>query len=335
MTATTSVRKYTNSENIPLALAVFLATDSYDHEENVISATTLLKPVRQVVLSSRVPKEDSLVDISGLIASRMGTALHDAIERSWAVDNYKRAMQQLGYPVKVIKQVRVNPTPEEEAEGGINVYLERRSYKQVGKWRVSAKFDFVGDGQVQDFKSTSVFTYMNQSNSDKYLQQGSIYRWLNPDIIHRDNMAIHYIFTDWSGAKARIEESYPKSRMISQTYQLMSIPETDAFVKHKLNLIEMYEDAPEPEIPLCTDEEVWRKPTIWKYYKNPEKTEGRSTNNFDSYHEAMQKYVSDGSVGVVKEFKGQVVACLYCAAFSLCSQAQAFVANGDLNLPSK
>ena len=29
----------------------------------------------------------------------------------------------------------------------------------------------------------------------------------------------------------------------------------------------MYKDAPEDAIPLCTDEDLWRKETTWKYYK--------------------------------------------------------------------
>ena len=57
---------------------------------------------------------------------------------------------------------------------------------------------FVAEGKVQDFKSTSVYTYLNQTNKDKYILQGSIYRWLNEDTITRDTMDIHFIFTDWN-----------------------------------------------------------------------------------------------------------------------------------------
>ena len=39
----------------------------------------------------------------------------------------------------------------------IPVYMEQRAYKQVGKYKVSGKFDFVAEGRVQDFKSTGVF----------------------------------------------------------------------------------------------------------------------------------------------------------------------------------
>ena len=49
--------KYINTEDTPLSVAVFLATDHYDYDPNTISATRLLKPIRQTILSGRVPKE--------------------------------------------------------------------------------------------------------------------------------------------------------------------------------------------------------------------------------------------------------------------------------------
>ena len=75
--------KYANTSSVPLSLAVFLVTDNYDHEENTISATALIKPLRQIVLSARVPEDMTPVDLVNLVPSRMGSAIHDAIERSW------------------------------------------------------------------------------------------------------------------------------------------------------------------------------------------------------------------------------------------------------------
>jgi hypothetical protein len=80
---------YTNTADIGLAMAVWLAHDEYssganEHEgQNVISATGLLKPIRQLVLSNRVPPSDRQVDVSDFIASRLGHAIHDSIEHAW------------------------------------------------------------------------------------------------------------------------------------------------------------------------------------------------------------------------------------------------------------
>ena len=322
--------KYANTASVPLSLAVFLASDNYDHDPNTISATSLIKPLRQIVMSARVPEDVTPVDLVNLVPSRMGSAIHDAIERSWK-DNYQIALDHLGYPKKVIEKIRINPKPEELQDGQIPIYLEQRAYKQVGKFLISGKYDFIGDGRVEDFKSTSTFTAMNNTNDEKYIWQGSIYRWLNPDIITKDEMAIQFIFTDWSKAKAMQDPKYPQQRIQQRILPLKSISETDTFVKRKLAQIEQYWDADEKAIPPCTDADLWRSEPVFKYYKNPEKR-SRSTKNFDNRHDAQLRFIEDGSVGIVVEQPGQVTACKYCPAFAACSQKDALIASGDLVL---
>lgn len=324
--------KYANTSSVPLSLAVFLASDFYDHDQdqNTISATTLIKPIRQIVLGARVPEDMTPVDLVNLVPSRMGSAIHDAIERSWK-DNYTNALANLGYPKRVIEKIRINPKPEELTDGMIPVYMEQRAKKQVGKFLITGKYDFIGDGRVEDFKSTSTYSAMSNTNDEKYIWQGSIYRWLNPQIITKDEMAIQFIFTDWSKAKAMADPKYPQQRIQQRLLPLKSYQETDAFVNRKLNQIEQYWNASEDELPRCTDADLWRSEPVFKYYKNPEKR-SRSTKNFDSRHDAQLRYIEDGSVGIVVEQPGQVTACKYCPAFAICSQKDELVASGDLVL---
>lgn len=323
-------QSYTNVSNVPLSMAVFLATDSYDYvgDANYISTTSLIKPLRQLILASRIKQEDTTVDLVNMVPSRIGSAIHDAIERAWKT-NYRGAMKLLGYPKRVIDRVVINPSKEELTDDTIPIYLEQRSFKKVGKWLIGGKFDFVGDGRVEDFKSTSTYTAINKTKDDDYILQGSIYRWLQPDIITRDEMAIQFIFTDWSAAKANSDPSYPQARIQQRVLKLKSLAETDAFIKRKLRLIEQYWDSPEEEIPYCTDEELWRSDPVFKYYKNPAKT-NRSTKNFDTKQEAYQRLAEDGHVGIVVEQPGQVTACRYCPGFRLCTQKDQLLAARDL-----
>lgn len=326
------VGKYTNTTEVPLSLAVFLAVDHYDHDDDprVISATTLIRPVRQVILSGRVPAEKATMDLIQLVNSRMGTAIHDGIERAWK-HHHPKAMELLGYPKRVRELVRINPEPEELQDGIIPIYLEQRESRQVGNYTISGKFDFIGDGRLEDFKSTSVFTAIHNTNDEKYSWQGSIYRWLNPQKITKDEMAIQFIFTDWSAGKARSDPKYPQQRLQQRIIPLKSLPETEAFIKRKVAQLEQYMDAPEKDLPPCTDEDLWRSEPVFKYYKNPSKM-SRSTKNFDTLQEAQMRKAEDGHVGVIVEQPGQVTACKYCAAFPVCSQKDALVASGDLIL---
>lgn len=326
-------RFYSNTSEVPLALAVFLASDSYDYNEEpyTISATTLIKPVRQIVLATRVPEGMALPKLADMMRSRMGTAIHDGIEKAWKT-NYQSALSAIGIPSKVIERVKINPELEDLDDETIPVYMEQRLTKQVDKWKVTGKFDFVGEGKVQDFKSTSVYTYINQVNATKYGLQGSIYRWLDPVKITEDQMDIHYIFTDWKSNMAKTNVGYPQRSFLTQTYDLMSLKETDAYVKNKLQEIDKYMDADEADIPYCTDEDLWRSTPVYKYYKNRDITAKRSTKNFSTYREAAIYMASNGGAGAIKEVPGQVVACKYCPAFSICSQKDELLASGDLTM---
>lgn len=322
--------KYSNVNNISLPMAVWLARDEYQHDDrtNVISVTSLLKSIRQIVLNTRVPKGDSVLmeDISNRLASRIGTSLHNSIELSWT-ENYKQALLDLGYPKRAVERVVINPEPEEVGEDSIPLYFEKRTEKQVGNWIISGQFDLIYDHQVQDIKSTSVFTYINRTNDLKYSQQGSLYRWLNPDLIKKGDMAIQFIFKDWNKNMVNNDPRYPKLPVLEHTVPLMSVAQTDTFVLGKIMEIDKYLQVREEDIPLCTDEDLWRRDTQYKYYSKPDAK--RASKNFDNMADA-QLHLANKGVGEVREVKSQPTACLYCPCASICSQYKNFVNNGEL-----
>ena len=330
-------QRYTNQNKIPLALAVYLATDHYDYDPNTISATRLIKPVRQLILAGRVPQEKSLIDVDSLIQSRLGTSIHDGIEKAWDPDNFVIAMQELGYDQKLIDRVRVNPEPEEVTGNIIPVYLEQRSYRDItvmGRtFKISGKTDFVAEGAVQDFKSTGAYTFKHATKDDDFALQGSIYRWLNPQRITADYIHIHYIFMDFAKYKIHTEKNYPDKRCKSIKVPLLSLEETEAFITNKLSILINQKDMPESEITFCNDKELWRDDDKFKYYKNPDNAgvKGkRSTANFDSHAEALARKEKDGNVGTVLTVKGQVKACKFCAGFHACTQKDAYIKDGSL-----
>jgi hypothetical protein len=325
---------YSHVQEVPLALAVFLATDNYDHNPDpfTISATSLMKPLRQIILASRVPKAQAMTPLPDMVKNRLGAAIHDGIESAW-LNNHKQAMLAMGYPEHVIERVVVNPDAALLAQrpNAIPVYLEQRLSKKVGKWTVTGKFDFVGEGRVQDFKSTAVWTYLNQVNNNKYALQGSLYRWLDPQLITENELDIHFIFMDWSQAKTLHDPSYPKRQFLTQRFELKNPFETDQYVRKKLAQIEKYWDAPEDQIPDCDDEELWRSAPVWKYYSNPEKTQ-RSSRNFDAKVDAYTYWAEKGGKGIVKEIEGEVTACKYCPSYVVCGQKDRLIASGQLKV---
>lgn len=322
--------RYVNSTGVSLPLAVWLATDEYDGKRGtnpyMISATGLLKSVRQIILGMRTDPEDGVIDIAGLVQSRVGNAVHDAVERAWRSDKLTQTIVSLGYPEDIAQRVVINP--DVVTDGSIPVYIEQRATKQLGKWTLTGKFDMVTDGALSDIKTTTTFTYVNDTKSEDYILQGSFYRWLNPNKITKDVMSIDFLFTDWKKNMVG-SNNYPPSRTLNKSYALRSEQDTESWIQNKLNLIETYELTPEDQLPECNDKELWRNEPSFKYYKGGVVT-ARSTKNFDTAAEAYARKNADGGMGLVVEIKGSPTACLYCNVSNSCTQKDAYIASGDL-----
>ena len=330
----------TNENNHSLSIAVWLATDDYDHNpcpgEKYISATGLLNPTRMIVLADRVSKDmraDTELDITDLLASRLGTAIHDGIEKAWNT-NAHNALKILGYPEKMINRVLINPTSEEleATKNPIPVYMEQRAFKRINGHIIGGKYDFVGDGHLEDFKSTGVYSYIKGSSDEKHRIQGSIYRWLNPEIVTSDIMLVQYLFTDWSKlhAKIRKDSGYPQSRAVTKKLQLLSLEETEQFIFNKLSEIETFRNKDENDLPGCTSEDLWQSDPVYKYFGKVGAK--RSSGNFDNYAEAHAKMTKAGK-GFIEEVPGSVRRCGYCKAYDLCTQKDIYLTNGTLVLP--
>lgn len=317
--------KITNTSEIPLALAVWLVHDEYDYinEPNYISVTKLMKPIRHLILPSRVPPEEQSMDVSDMVSRAMGHSLHDSIEKAWKKGS-KHNLKKLGYPDSAIDRIMINPEEEQLKEDTIAVYLEQREFRKVivgnVEYTVGGKFDMVAEGIVHDNKSTTAYTWMFGGKDDDYKLQGSLYRWLNPKKITEDFIRICFIFTDWQKAQAKASPNYPQQRCMYKDIPLMSIEETEDWVRNKIAQVQLYKDAPEPRIPHCTTDDLWMSDPQYKYYADPTKTSGRSTKNFDSVTEAKAFMIEKQGKGILKTIPGQAKRCGYCDAYSICTQ---------------
>lgn len=313
--------KFTNKNDIPLPLAVWLATDNYDYidDEKYISATSLLKSTQQIILNSRTKREDRISDVYSQLASKMGSSIHDSIESSW-LTNHKTALASLGYSEKIINRILVNPTEEEllSVKRPIPVWLETRSIKELEGYKIGGKFDIILNGEIYDIKTTSVYTYMTGRKDQDYIKQGSIYRWLNPEKLTGDQIHIQFIFTDWDSGGYKRNANYPKQRILNYSLNLLPIPVIEEWILNKVKEIDKYWDYPAEQLPKCSDEDLWKSPTVYKYFADPS-NRTKSTKNFDNLMEANTHMYNKAS-GIVIPYQGEAKACKYCSGASLCAQ---------------
>lgn len=328
---------YSNTAGIGLALAVWLAHDEYSNGaaehpgKNIISATGLIKPVRQLILGNRVPASDRQVDVSDLISSRLGHAIHDSVETAWK-NGYRQALALIGYPKKMIDLIRINPADDELFDGCIPVYLEQRFFRSIivdgNEIVISGKFDQIIAGEVNDTKTTSAYTWINDSKTVDYQIQGSIYRWINPEKVTSDVMRIQHVFTDWQRALSKSNPNYPKSRLVEAKVELMSLQETETWIRNRIREIVLNQDKDEPDIVRCSDKDLWMSEPQFKYYSDPATAAkgGRSTKNFPNYP-AAATYCNKAGKGVVVTVPSEPKACGYCAGFDLCTQKDEYEIN--------
>lgn len=330
--------KLTNTKKIPLSAAVWLAANTYDFKPNAkaLSATDFNKSIRQIVLRNRIALLDptanvELVDIHSSVKSKLGTAVHDAIERTWLDDNLRKAgLKNLGYPQHVQDNIVVNP--ETVLPNQIPVYMEIRKSIEVDGYTISGKFDFAAEGKLSDFKTTGVWKWNKLDKADvDYRTQGSIYRLIHKDILNKDVLEIVFLFTDWSEGQAKKNPKYPQAQILPHQVMLMSEEETLGFIKDFIRDIEKYKDVAEELLPECNPHQLWQDEPTYKYYKDPAKTV-RATANFDTAYEAQTRFIKDGAIGVVKTVFGEAKACKYCPAFNHCTQKDRLIAAGILKL---
>jgi len=325
---------YQDKFNISLPLAVYLCHDKYDYNSHphTISATSLMKPIREIVLARQNKDLDKVIDISQLISSRMGSSIHDGAEEAWrdpkAIHNALEAKGMLGIEDRIV----VNPDNLGDLPPGmIPVYLENRSEKAIEDFIVSGKYDIVYGGQLSDYKSTSVWGYVYGSNIDDYRRQGSIYRWLNPKIITKETIEIQYIFTDWSAVKAKQSPDYPAAKYLTATYPLFSYDETEEWIRNRLKEVSRNLPLEQLQLPKCTKEELWQTDDVYKYFKNPQNV-SRATKNFSDKLAAESYMMDQGGVGRIDTVEGQVKRCKYCSVVGICDQAAMFIEQGVANL---
>ena len=351
----------TNIKGVGLSVAALLAHDTYDYDSrsNAISATTLLKSVKQVAIqlqTKRAGGESIDIDVTDLVASRTGSATHDALEQVWLKGHYKAAMRILGYSKKAINAIKVNPASDELYEGDIPVYVEIRGEMEIGGSIVTGKFDFVGDGKLEDLKNTIEWVVMKtlgelpehkqimKSGSSmnhkieqiyekcpklfSYIMQGSIYGLLHSEIITKDYMAVQFIIKDFK--KYNIgKPGYPDTNPFELKLDLFPADAVHEWLRLRIAKIEAAFNVKQKDMKPCTRTELWADPSSWKYFSKPDNK--RATRAFDNAQDAYDM-CEDKGVGIVREVRGTPKACNYCSNRFICDQAAGYILEGLIEL---
>ena len=286
--------KITNKFNVPETLVALATRDYYTKGKSDYSVTEIISPPR-IQRLRREHFEEIEQDVSDMLWMLLGTALHVVAERS-------------------------------EVSGHTN---EERLSVAIDGIILSGAIDLQKDDAdgitITDYKFTSAWALMN--DKPEWEQQQNIYKYLVERVKKKPvkGLKICALIRDWSRRDAQNKADYPQAPIQVIDIPMWTFDRTEHFIKER---VEMHRDSKVnadwgEELPLCSEEERWVRPTTYAVKKEGRKTAVRV---FDTQDEAdaLLKEMPEKDKGFIEIRKGEAVRCTgnFCGVSQWCSQFQ-------------
>ena len=300
--------RITNKFGMPQPFVDFALNDKYSKGKADISVTTLIDSPRVRIMKENFDDQIE-VDAVDMIWALFGTAVHSVLESS---NPYPR----VGHPSDKI----VN---------------EERLFSELDGWLLSGALDRQETHEdsitIIDYKVTSVWSVIY--GKPEWEKQLNCYAYLVDDKNaftkqNVTNLKICAILRDWNRRESERKENYPKSPIVFVDVPLWSFDDRLSYLKERMKL---HQEAQinfdiHNHLPLCSDEETWRKNNSWAVKKKKLK---RAIKVFDneksalSFQEEYQKHRLHPNDATEIEFRGgEYTRCEgnYCSVAEFCNQ---------------
>ena len=288
----------TNNYDLPAPLVSAIVNDAYEKVGD-ISVTRLIGAPRKHQLETRHDVE-IVGDATDFMWSLFGQSVHEIFKRS-------------------------------TAEGYVT---EKRLTATVGGWAISGQPDLLTpDGIIQDWKITSVYSFL-LGDKPEWEAQLNCYAWLYSQAgVDVKRLQVVGILRDWMKSKANAGD-YPPVPFVLKDIPLWSKAVRQRYVEERVAIHQVAVDTPDDELPECTDEERWARPTTWAVKKKGNKKAARV---LTSEAEAVT-WIAGASGFEIEKRPGRNIRCEeYCAAMPFCNQFKALsestVAPEDADIP--
>ena len=275
--------KLTNKLNLPYGFVKACATKKHN-KDGEISATTLLKGVKEIILTDR-HWDDIECDASDFVWAIWGTAVHSLMDHEGETD-----------------------------------FCEEIIAKKIGEKKLTGKFDNydMSSGVITDYKTCSAWKVKFEDFAD-WRKQGLIYAYLL-----RENgfpvTACRFtsLIKDHSRTEARRDSSYPQSPVYVYEFNVTDsdIESIIPFIEEKIKFVSEWEKLPDDKIPPCSAAERWATPDKWAVMKTGRKSAVRV---LDSEQDAADLCARLGVGHFVEYRKGVSRKCEdYCICKDFC-----------------
>lgn len=246
----------TNRYSLPQPFVDLVSESDYSSGEADITTTSLFQP----------PK------IRELMRRHGDKVTEDASDRVWVM---------LGSANHYVLEQIAKRNPE-------RYIAEKRFYMDVDGVKLGGQIDLY-DRETEtlwDYKVSSVYKAMSDDRLD-WTRQANVNKLLcEHNGIFPKKLAILLVAKDWKRRDAEFKADYPPCPVAEIPLQVWKEEETYAYIKSRIALHNLAKTINnDDDIPVCTPEERWEKPTTWAVYKD--KSAKRALKVYESEYEAM------------------------------------------------
>ncbi len=293
--------KITNKLKLPKQL-VELVNSNYKPTPHQYSCTTILKPTRQIILERRYGNQIEQ-DVSDMCWMIFGIAVHSVIENSQE-DN--------------------GQFKEEKLKVDLGKYWEElKGYYLSGR---SDMIDLIKK-MIIDWKTCSAWKVIYKDFED-WRKEMLIYAWAVKDMgFDIDKAEAIAFIKDHNKTKSKTDSQYPKLPIWIEKFKFnkKSFKEIEQFKK--------YENAPDEELPMCTDEERWKDSTKYAVKKKANKTASKLHDSLEEAEEHLKNLeVNYPNIYEIEVREGTDKKCLeYCSCCEFCPYYKEKYMKGEEN----
>ncbi len=266
---------------------VSAVTKEYTYKEKQYSVTSMLKDVREILLTRR-HNDEIEQDVADMIWLIFGTAVHKVLEDS----------------------------EEENSEFKEEHFVE----EVINGYKLSGQADLYNAEQkmVTDYKTCSCWKVIYNDWED-YRKQLLMYAWAFRKMGFETNKGqIVAVIKDHSKTKAKVDSSYPQYPVYKKIFEFTEedFEKIEEFIKTKFEEISKYENVLDDELPICSEEARWNDGDKYAVKKKGNK---RALRVYDTLKEAKIHIKQDSSLELEVR-KGEDKKCLeYCSCCEFCN----------------
>lgn len=292
--------KLTNNFGMPETILNVIARPQYSKGKANMSVTELLNSPRIVQLK-RKHWDELTEDAADMVWSIFGTAIHNILEHG---------------------------------KGDAHV-VEERIHAELDGMHISGAIDLqelTPEGIIlSDYKTTSAWAVMNEKQD--WHNQLNSYAYLveSAKKIPVCKLQIIAIVRDWSRRDAATREGYPKAPIVVIDIPLWPFDQRQDYIRLRISLHgdALFEMETDGEMPDCTPEEMWEKPTSYALKKDGNvraKSVHETREAADAALAAATEKAKKGEKFLIEVREGDRTRCSsFCQVAGMCGQYQKYL----------